>query len=56
MFLKNPRFLGIKFPDINRPETIERRYLGKLSKKALNLMKLLLKIDPKDRPTIDEAI
>ena len=36
MFVKNPRFLGIyykkglKFPDIGKPETLERRYLGKI--------------------------
>ena len=50
-FQKNPRFLKIKFPEITKPETIERRYLGKLSKKALNFMKSLLKMDPKNRLT-----
>lgn len=40
LFIKNPRFVGTKFPEINKPETIERRYLGKLSKKALNIMKV----------------
>lgn len=42
-FLKNPRFLGMKFPEVSKPETIERRYLGKLTKKALSFMKGLLK-------------
>lgn len=46
----------MKFPEITKPETLERRYLGKLSKKALNFMKSLLKMDPKERLTIDEAI
>ena len=55
IFLKNPRFLGTKFPEISKPETIERRYLGKLSKKALNFMKSLLKMDPKERITAEEA-
>lgn len=54
--MKNPRFLGLKFPEITKPETIERRYLGKLSKKALNFMKSVLKMDPKDRLTVDTAI
>jgi len=49
MFVKNPRFLGFKFPDISKPETLEKRYIGKLSKTALSLMKGLLKMDPKDR-------
>jgi len=52
MFIKNPRYVGLKFPEISKPETIERRYLGKLSKKALNFLKLLLKMDPAERPTI----
>lgn len=55
-FLKNPRFLGTKFPEITKPETIERRYLGKLSKKALSFMKGLLKMDPKERLTSIEAL
>ena len=55
-FLKNPRFLGTKFPEITKPETIERRYLGKLSKKALSFMKSLLKMDPKERMTCSEAM
>lgn len=25
VFQKNPRFLGMKFPEIGKPETIERR-------------------------------
>ena len=55
-FLKNPRFLGTKFPEITKPETIERRYIGKLSKKALSFMKSLLKMDPKERLTCSEAM
>ena len=54
--LKNPRFLGKKFPDLSKPETIERRYLGKLNKRALAFMKALLKLDPKERLTCNEAL
>ena len=41
MFNKNPNFngnvynLGVKFPDFGKIESIERRYLGKIQKKAL---------------------
>ncbi|EGR28842.1 hypothetical protein IMG5_167940 [Ichthyophthirius multifiliis] len=56
LFIKNPRFVGMKFPEINKPESIERKYLGKLSKKALNLMKLMLKMDPQDRISVEEAL
>jgi len=45
----------MKFPEINKPETLERRYLGKIQKKALNFLKGLLKMDPKERLNIDEA-
>ena len=56
MFLKNPRFLGMKFPEIFNPETLERRYLGKVSKKAMSFMKQLLKMDPHERLTCEEAL
>jgi len=56
VFLKNPRFLGMKFPEIMKPETIERRYLGKLSKKAMNFMKSCLKMDPSERLNAEEAL
>ena len=31
-FAKNPRFIGYKFPDVTKPETIEKKYVGKMSK------------------------
>jgi cyclin-dependent kinase-like len=46
----------MKFPEINKPETLERRYLGKLSKKALNIMKLMLKMDPLERISVEDAM
>jgi cyclin-dependent kinase-like len=56
MFQKNPRFIGMRFPEMNRPETLEKKYLGKLSKKALSFMKSCLKMDPSDRLTASEAL
>jgi cyclin-dependent kinase-like len=57
LFQKNPRFIGYKFPqDISKPETLERRYVGKMSKTALNFMEGLLKMDPRDRLTAKESI
>lgn len=50
-FKKNPRFNGLKFPDISKPETLEKRYMGSLSKKALSLMIGLLAMDPAERIT-----
>ena len=55
-FLRNPRFLGLKFPDMSRPETLERKYAGKLSKKALSFMKGLLNMDPAKRLSGSEAL
>lgn len=49
MFSKNPRFLGLKFPNISKPETLEKKYVGKMSKKALSLMNGLLRMDPSKR-------
>lgn len=50
-FLGNPRFNGLKFPDMGNPETLEKRYLGMLSKKGLAFMKGCLAMDPRDRFT-----
>lgn len=55
-FQKNPRFLGLKFPEIGRPEALEKRYMGKLSRTALNFMKSLLKLDSRQRLTAAETL
>jgi cyclin-dependent kinase-like len=46
----------LKFPDISKPDTLEKRYTGKLSTKALSLMIGLLKMDPASRFTADDAL
>ena len=51
MFRKNPRFLGMKFHNITRPETLEKRYIGKMSKRAMSFLKMLLELDPSKRLT-----
>jgi len=33
-FKKNPRYIGYKFPDVSKPEGLEKHYLGKMSRKA----------------------
>ena len=38
MFSKNPSFIGLNIPEIKQPETLENRYVGKMSKKAIALM------------------
>ena len=49
MFFSNPRYSGHKFDSFHKPETIERRYYGKLNKNAVAFVKALLKLDPKER-------
>lgn len=56
VFQKNPRFVGLKFPEMTRAETLEKRYLGKLTREAINFMKALLKMDPSQRMTAAEAL
>ena len=41
-FEANPRFVGYKFPDVSKPDTIEKKYVGKMSTKAINFMKGML--------------
>ena len=40
MFLRHARFRGLKFPDMTRPETLEKRYSGIMAKKELSFMKV----------------
>ena len=56
MFRKNPRFLGMKFHHITRPETLEKRYIGKMSKRAMSFLKALLEMDPLKRISTSDAL
>ena len=49
IFKRNPRFLGCKFPDVTKPETLERHYIGKASRKMISFMNQLLQMDPNKR-------
>lgn len=49
MFYNNPLYNGKSLLNVNKPERLERRYLGKLPKIAIDLMKGLLELDPKKR-------
>lgn len=51
LFMSNPRFVGLKFPDMSRPETLQKKYVGQLSRKALSFMKSVLQMEPNDRGT-----
>jgi cyclin-dependent kinase-like len=49
IFYSNPHFKNAKLLNVTKPETVDRRYFGKLSKTAINFMKQLLHPDPKQR-------
>lgn len=55
-FAKNPRFIGLKFPNLKHPETLEKHYIGKMGPKAISLMSGMLKMDPKERLTAIECL
>ena len=50
-FDANARFVGFKFPELSKPETLERKYVGKMSAKALSLMNGMLTMEPQKRFT-----
>ena len=56
LFMTNPRFAGLKFPDMSRPETLQKKYLGKLSRRALGFMRALLVMEPGDRLTAQTSL
>ena len=49
MFYSNPIYEGKKLINVSKPETLERRYIGKLGPTAIDFMKGLLQLDPKKR-------
>lgn len=56
MYNSNPLFSGKKLDFVQKPETLERRYYGKLSKVAFSFMKSLLKLDPNERISANDLL
>ena len=48
-FYSNPIYQGKNLLNISKPETLERKYFGKLNKQAIMFLKGLLELDPKKR-------
>lgn len=55
-FDANPRFVGFKFPELSKPETLEKKYVGKMSSKALSLMAGMLNMIEDERLTAIECL
>lgn len=48
--------MGYKFPDVTKPQTLEKNYLGRMSKLALSLMEGMLRMEPRERLSAKEAM
>ena len=49
MFYENPTYNRREMLKVNRPESLERRYMGKLGPTAIDFLKGLLQLDPNKR-------
>lgn len=56
LLASNPRFSGLKIPELKPPETLYRRFCGRLSKKATNFLESVFKLCPEDRLTSEECL
>nr|XP_022324637.1 sporulation protein kinase pit1-like isoform X2 [Crassostrea virginica] len=56
MFYANPRFSGLKFPSVARPQTLPKRYHGILSGVLIDFMDKTLKLDPNQRYLIEDCL
>lgn len=56
MFLRNPRFLGFQFPDVSRPETLEKRYRPRMPKLQMQVLKAALVMEPRRRLTARDGL
>ena len=55
-FDKNPRFVGFKFPEVGKPETLDKKYVGKMSASALSVMCGMLNMEVSKRLTAIECL
>lgn len=55
-FLRNPKFIGVGFPD-SKPEGLDRKLAGKIKdKQAVSLLKMMLQMDPANRPSATQCL
>ncbi|XP_066287381.1 cyclin-dependent kinase-like 5 isoform X1 [Branchiostoma lanceolatum] len=56
LFYANPRFSGLKFPAVSEPITLERRYHNVINSVTLDFMAGVLRLDPKERMSIEQCL
>jgi cyclin-dependent kinase-like len=56
LFLRNPRFSGVLFPDVSQPETLDQRYNHRMSFSQVQVLKGALAMDPRQRLTARDII
>ncbi|XP_034736668.1 cyclin-dependent kinase-like 5 isoform X3 [Etheostoma cragini] len=56
LFYNNARFHGLRFPAVNHPQTLERRYLGIIGGALLDLLKNLLLLNPTERFLTEQSL
>ncbi|KAK2962345.1 putative Mitogen-activated protein kinase [Blattamonas nauphoetae] len=56
LYMKNRAFAKVPQPNLSHPETLDRKYFGHASKRALQFMKATIRMDPKDRLTAAECL
>ena len=55
-FNRHARFKGLKFKEVKKVDSLEKKYLGKISKRGMAFMKAILKMDPKERLSCKQAL
>jgi serine/threonine protein kinase len=53
---KNKAFVGLKLPKIQKHESLEKRYLGKVEAKAVQFIQALIQKDPSCRLSAEQAL
>ncbi|KAJ0411684.1 hypothetical protein ATCC90586_002068 [Pythium insidiosum] len=56
LFATNPRFSGMKMPDVKHPETLQRKYCGRLSKRGLQFLEMALQLNAEERLTSEDCL
>jgi hypothetical protein len=56
LLTKNPSLKEVKLRDIPKPETLEKRFRGKICQDGMHVLKGLLEMDPEKRSTADAIL